>query len=69
MRDPCRSGVVVWAKVTVSGLYAIVMEVEMSENGEATRDNIVMQEYMDKLGAAQKLQQQKKAQQVAAPTL
>lgn len=53
----------------MSGLYAIVMEVEMSENGEATRDNIVMQEYMDKLGAAQKLQQQKKAQQVAAPTL
>jgi len=69
MRDPCRSGVVVWAKVTPSGPYAIVMEVEMSENGEATRDWIVMQEYLDKLGAAQKLQQQKKAQQVAAPTL
>ena len=69
MRDPCRSGVVVWAKITVSGLYAIGMDVVMSENGEATRDWIVMQEYMDQLGAAQKLQQQRKAQQVATPKL
>ncbi len=69
MRDVCRSGVVVWAKINASGPYATVMEVKMSANGEATRDYIVMQEYLDKLGAAQKLQQQKKAQQVAAPKL
>ncbi len=69
MRDPCRSGVAVLAMIAVSGPYAITLEVKMSENGEATRDWIVMQEYLDKLGAAQKLQQQKKAQGVAAPTL
>jgi hypothetical protein len=69
MRDPCRSSVVVLAIVNAAGPYVTVLDVKMSENGEATRDNIVMQEYMDKLGAAQKLQQQKKAQQVAAPKI
>jgi hypothetical protein len=41
----------------------------MSENSATTRDNIVIQKYLDSLGAAQKLLRRKKAQQNAAPTL
>jgi hypothetical protein len=62
MHNNCRTGVVVYASISLSGALAIGLDVKMSENSEDTRDYLAMEENLNKLGAAQKLQQQKSSQ-------
>jgi hypothetical protein len=71
--QPCRSHVYIRAQMltnTVQGVSIVTeFHVFVSENDLDTCDAIASQQYLDNIAAAQKQQQMKNAQQVAAPKL
>jgi hypothetical protein len=69
MRNTCRAGVFIYVSIFTSGQLATDLDVKMSENSEDTRDYIAMEQYLNNMADAQKQQQIKHDQGIAAPKL